>query len=54
MIILFFIAYGLAFASKGWRVYFWFAVQILISIAMTNFFGLYLFFFISSIIYWKY
>ena len=54
MILLFFVAYGLAFASKGWRLYFWTAIQILISIAMTNFFGyiyfsLFLAFFIGNI-----
>ena len=52
--LLFFVAYGLSFASRGWRMYLWSAIQILISIAMTNFFGLYLFFFISSFFYWKY
>ena len=54
MILLFFVAYGLAFASKGWRLYFWTAIQILISIAMTNFYGylyfsLFLAFFIGNI-----
>lgn len=54
MVLLFFIAYGFAFASKGWKVYVWTAVQILISIAMTNFFGyiyfsLFLAFFIGNI-----
>lgn len=51
MILLFFIAYRLAFSSKGWRVYFWFAIQILISIAMTNFFGyIYFSLFLASFI----
>lgn len=51
MILLFFIAYRLAFSSTGWRVYFWFSVQILISIAMTNFFGyMYFSLFIASFI----
>ena len=51
MILLFFIAYRLAFASKGWRVYFWFSVQILISIAMTYFFGyIYFSLFLASFI----
>ena len=54
MIILFFVAYGLSFASRGWRMYLWSAIQILISIAMTNFFGfiyfsLFLAFFIGYI-----
>lgn len=54
MILVFFVAYGLSFASKGWQVYFWAAIQVLISIAMTNFFGyiyfsLFLAFFIGNI-----
>ena len=54
MILLFFVAYRLSFASKGWRMYFWTSIQILISIAMTNFFGyiyfsLFLAFFIGNI-----
>lgn len=54
MIIVFFVAYGLAFTLKGWRLYFWTSIQILISIAMTNFFGymyfsLFLAFFIGNI-----
>lgn len=51
MILIFFIAFRLAFASKGWRVYFWFSVQILISIAMAIFFGfIYFSFFLASFI----
>ena len=51
MILLFFVAFRLAFASKGWRVYFWISVQILISIAMTNFFGyIYFSLFLASFI----
>ena len=51
MILLFFIAYRLAFSSKGWRVYFWFSIQVLISIAMTNFFGfMYFSLFLASFI----
>ena len=51
MILLFFVAYRLAFASKGWRVYFWISVQILISIAMTYFFGyIYFSLFLASFI----
>ncbi|ANY66869.1 histidine kinase [Paenibacillus sp. BIHB 4019] len=39
MIILFFICYMLSFVSKGWQVYFWTSIQIIISIAMTLMFG---------------
>lgn len=39
MIILFFICYRLSFVSKGWLVYFWTSVQIVISIAMTFLFS---------------
>lgn len=54
MIILFFICYRLSFVSKGWLVYFWTSVQILISIAMTLlfsyvYFSIFLAFFIGSI-----
>ena len=51
MILVFFIAYRLVFALKGWHVYFWFSVQILISIAMAIFFGfIYFTFFLASFI----
>ncbi|WP_281884950.1 sensor histidine kinase [Paenibacillus sp. YYML68] len=54
MIIMFFVCYVLAFISKGWQVYFWTSVQIMISIAMTLLFGyvyfsLFLAFFIGNI-----
>lgn len=54
MIILFFICYVLSFVSRGWLVYFWTGVQVLISIAMTLLFGyvyfsLFLAFFIGNI-----
>jgi two-component system sensor histidine kinase DesK len=55
MIIGFFVSYVLSFASKrGWPVYFWTSVQILISITMTVLFGyvyfsLFLAFFIGNI-----
>lgn len=39
MIVGFFLCYVLSFISKGWVVYFWTSVQILISIAMTLVFG---------------
>ncbi|KQO10906.1 sensor histidine kinase [Paenibacillus algorifonticola] len=39
MIVLFFICYMLSFVSKGWQVYFWTSIQIIISIAMTLMFG---------------
>ncbi|WP_338553482.1 sensor histidine kinase [Paenibacillus sp. KS-LC4] len=39
MIVLFFICYMLSFMSKGWQVYFWTSIQIIISIAMTLMFG---------------
>lgn len=39
MVILFFICYVLAFVSKGWQIYFWTSVQIIITIAMTLLFG---------------
>lgn len=39
MIIVFFVCYVLSFVSKGWLVYFWTSVQILISITMTLQFG---------------
>lgn len=54
MIIAFLVCYVLAFVSKGWLVYFWTSVQILISITMTLMFGyvyfsLFLAFFIGNI-----
>lgn len=54
MIILFFICYRLSFVSKGWLVYFWTSVQIVISIAMTLlfsyvYFSIFLAFFIGNI-----
>lgn len=54
MIIVFFACYVLAFKSKGWVVYFWTSVQILVSITMTLLFGymyfaLFLAFFIGNI-----
>ncbi|GAB6990190.1 sensor histidine kinase [Paenibacillus pini] len=39
MIAVFFVCYVLSFVSKGWTVYFWTSVQMLISIAMTLIFG---------------
>ncbi|NMO95119.1 sensor histidine kinase [Paenibacillus lemnae] len=54
MILVFFGCYVLSFLSKGWLVYFWTSVQILISITMTLLFGyvyfaLFLAFFIGNI-----
>lgn len=54
MIIVFFICYVLSFISRGWLIYFWTSVQIVISIAMTLMFGyvyfaLFLAFFIGNI-----
>ncbi|MDF2668640.1 MAG: histidine kinase [Paenibacillus sp.] len=54
MILLFFICYVLSFISRGWQVYFWTSVQIVISLAMTVVFGyvyfsLFLAFFIGNI-----
>ncbi|MBH5319988.1 sensor histidine kinase [Paenibacillus sp. GSMTC-2017] len=54
MIVLFFVCYRLSFVSKGWLIYFWTSVQIVISIAMTvNFsyvyFSIFLAFFIGNI-----
>jgi two-component system sensor histidine kinase DesK len=54
MILVFFACYVLSFISKGWLVYFWTSVQILISITMTLLFGyvyfaLFLAFFIGNI-----
>lgn len=54
MIIVFFICYVLSFISKGWLMYFWSSVQILISITMTLlfsyvYFSLFLAFFIGNI-----
>ncbi|WP_339320654.1 sensor histidine kinase [Paenibacillus sp. FSL R10-2734] len=54
MIAVFFVCYVLSFVSKGWLVYFWTSVQILVSITMTLFFGymyfaLFLAFFIGNI-----
>ena len=54
MIAIFFVCYVLSFVSKGWLVYFWTSVQIIVSIAMTLLFGymyfaLFLAFFIGNI-----
>lgn len=54
MIIAFFACYVLSFLSKGWLVYFWTSMQIVISITMTLLFGyvyfsLFLAFFIGNI-----
>lgn len=54
MILMFFVCYVLAFLSKGWAIYFWTSLQIVISIAMTVLFGyvyfsLFLAFFIGHI-----
>ncbi|QRG68318.1 sensor histidine kinase [Brevibacillus choshinensis] len=54
MILMFFVCYVLAFLSKGWAVYFWTSLQIIISILMTVLFGyvyfsLFLAFFIGHI-----
>lgn len=54
MIIVFFICYVLSFVSKGWLMYFWSSVQILISVTMTLlfsyvYFSLFLAFFIGNI-----
>ncbi|MDQ0193233.1 sensor histidine kinase [Paenibacillus wynnii] len=54
MIAVFFVCYVLSFISKGWVVYFWTSVQIVVSIAMTLLFGyvyfaLFLAFFIGNI-----
>lgn len=54
MIVMFFVFYVLSFLSKGWLVYFWTSLQILISIAMSVVFGyiyfsLFLAFFIGNI-----
>ncbi|MFD2611250.1 sensor histidine kinase [Paenibacillus gansuensis] len=54
MILGFFVCYVLSFLSKGWLLYFWTSVQILICIAMTLWFGyvyfaLFLAFFIGNI-----
>jgi two-component system sensor histidine kinase DesK len=54
MILLFFVCYRQSFVSRGWLVYFWTSVQILISIAMTVlfsyvYFSIFLAFFIGNI-----
>lgn len=54
MIILFFACYRFAFMSKGWLVYFWTSLQIVLSIAMTLlfsyvYFSIFLAFFIGQI-----
>lgn len=54
MIVSFFICYRLSFLSKGWLVYFWTSVQIIISITMTVlfsyvYFSIFLAFFIGNI-----
>jgi two-component system sensor histidine kinase DesK len=57
MILAFFGCYVLSFVSKGWLLYFWTSIQILISIAMTLLFGyvyfaLFVAFFIGNIHHW--
>ncbi|MDK8183319.1 sensor histidine kinase [Paenibacillus sp. UMB4589-SE434] len=57
MIVAFFICYMLSFVSKGWLVYFWTSLQIIISVTMTMQFGyvyfsLFLAFFIGNIQHW--
>lgn len=54
MILVFFVCYVLSFVSKGWVVYFWTSVQIMVSVTMTLLFGyvyfaLFLAFFIGNI-----
>ncbi|MEI7027723.1 sensor histidine kinase [Paenibacillus sp. y28] len=54
MIVVFFICYAMSFLSKGWLMYFWTGVQVVISITMTLLFGyvyfaLFLAFFIGNI-----
>lgn len=54
MLLLFFLSYRLSFNSKGWRMYLWVSVEMLISIGMTLVFGfvyfsLFLAFFIGNI-----
>lgn len=54
MIILFFVCYMLSFVSKGWLLYFWTSVQIVISVAMTLlfsyvYFSIFLAFFIGNV-----
>ncbi|MGG3836031.1 sensor histidine kinase [Paenibacillus thiaminolyticus] len=54
MILMFFVCYVLSFVARGWQVYFWTSLQILISITMTVLFGyvyfaLFLAFFIGNI-----
>ncbi|CAM5796581.1 MULTISPECIES: sensor histidine kinase [Brevibacillus] len=54
MILVFFVCYVFSFLSKGWLIYFWTSVQIIISITMTLLFGyvyfsLFLAFFIGNI-----
>ncbi|AEI45739.1 sensor histidine kinase [Paenibacillus mucilaginosus] len=39
MIVVFFVCYVLSFVSRGWLIYFWTTLQIVISIAMTLLFG---------------
>src|SRR5690554_3267388 len=58
MIIVFFICYVLSFVSKGWLIYFWTSIQILISILMTMlfsyvYFTLFLAYFIGHIKKWS-
>lgn len=54
MIVLFFVSYLLSFKSKGWLIYVWTSVQIVISVAMTLlfsyvYFSIFLAFFIGNI-----
>lgn len=54
MVLAFFTCYVLSFLSKGWQIYFWSSLQIIISIAMTWMFGyvyfaLFLAFFIGNL-----
>ncbi|RUS47025.1 sensor histidine kinase [Cohnella sp. AR92] len=54
LVVLFFLCYRLAFVSKGWKLYFWTSVQLLISITMSLwfdyvYFALFLAYFIGNI-----
>ncbi|MFF2481219.1 sensor histidine kinase [Paenibacillus sp. NPDC058071] len=54
LILLFFVCYVMSFLSKGWQIYFWTSMQILVSIAMTMlfsfvYFSIFLAFFIGNI-----
>ncbi|THF75702.1 sensor histidine kinase [Cohnella fermenti] len=54
LVVVFFISYRLAFMSKGWKVYFWTSVQIVVAITMSLlfeyvYFALFLAYFIGTI-----